>query len=133
MFLVHSPHLVGHQQLFNILTPSSSLGAGEMSCRIALWGGQRQSERRRKHRVTRADGSTDCFEIRSNLWIGLGGLVDPYAGNNAAKGNITKEKKKKEEEQGGTRGSFKALKKTLYSEKWVSFSKASKQRERKKS
>lgn len=34
MFLVHRTHLVGHQQLFSILTQSSSLGDGQMKCHI---------------------------------------------------------------------------------------------------
>lgn len=70
VFLDHSLHLVGHQQLF------SSLGAGDMSDWTAEWGGRRQRERRRKRRkATRADGPDDCFalKIRSNLWMGKAG------------------------------------------------------------
>lgn len=86
--LVHSPHLVVHWQLFSVLTQCSSLGAGEMSCSIAMWAGQSPEtggrEGTRKHRVTRANGFTDCFEIRSNLSMGLCGLSNQRASIAAA-------------------------------------------------
>ena len=64
MLLVHSPHLVGHQQLFTVLTQSSSLGAGEMSCWMAVWVAHRQSD------TCRWFNWLLRFEIRSNLWMG---------------------------------------------------------------
>lgn len=82
MFVVHSLNLVGHQQMFSVLTQSSSLGAGEMSCHIAVWVGQRQRERRGVDEVAQSDTCRWfhwllCFEIRSNLWMGW---TDGHAG-----------------------------------------------------